>query len=55
METDIRTHLKTLYLDWVNEWLSTANMAAAYGIPVVDMIMLVEMGQKYHEEDLNNG
>jgi hypothetical protein len=41
------------YLDFVNNYLTIGKFAEATNIPESDILVLLELGQKYNEEWLN--
>ena len=43
----MRTRLKDLYLEYVNEWLTIEALAEHHNINMVTMGVLVELGQEY--------
>ena len=42
-------HLQSLYLDWVNNWLTINAFCDHHDIDPSDAITLIELGRKYHE------
>ena len=42
----------TVYLDWVNNYLTLEYMALDYNLPYEDLRTLVETGRKEHEESV---
>lgn len=48
----MKEKLIEFYLDWVNNWLSTVKMAEHYGLTKCECQELIEMGRKYHEENI---
>ena len=48
----MKEKLIEFYLDWVNNWLSTVRMAEHYGLTKRECQELIEMGRKYHEENV---
>lgn len=50
----MKKHLITLYLDWVNNWLTLSKMAEHYGIDPVDLDQLIHIGRKAHNEAVKN-
>ncbi len=48
----MKKQLIDLYLDWVNNWLTTGRMSDHYGVEPLEMEQLIEMGRKYHEENV---
>lgn len=45
--------LMLFYLDYVNKYLTVDYMADSYGLSYDDTIMLIEMGKKYHKDQVN--
>jgi len=48
----MKKHLITLYLDWVNNWLTLSVMAEHYGIDPIDLDQLIHIGRKLHNESI---
>lgn len=46
--------LRTLYLDWFNNWLTIDAFCEHHGIHRDDAITLIELGRKYHEQHCEN-
>mgnify|MGYP003626023702 FL=1 len=46
----MKTQLLTMYLDWVNNWLTVDAFSDHYELDHRDAISLIDMGRKYHEE-----
>lgn len=44
----MKQHLIDFYLDWVNNWLSTVEMAKHYGLTKRECQELIDLGMKYH-------
>lgn len=52
---DIDTVLADFYLDWVNNYLTIAKMAADYGLEEDECQTLIEIGRKMHEKRVSYG
>jgi hypothetical protein len=50
----MKKQLIDFYLDWVNNYLTTAKMAEHYGLNEGNCIALINMGKRYLEEDVRN-
>lgn len=48
----MKKQLIDLYLDYVNNWLTTGKMADYYGLDTSDLETLIAIGKKYHEENV---
>ncbi len=48
----MKKKLIELYLDWVNHFLTVDRLAEYYEITVDEANVLIEMGRKYHEENV---
>lgn len=46
----IRDTLQKVYLEWVNDYLTTQQMAEHYGLEYDDMKALVDTGMRIHDE-----
>lgn len=51
---NIRETIISFYLDWVNNWLTPASMAAYYNVSVEECKQLIDLGLKWHVESLLN-
>lgn len=49
----MKAQLITLYLDWVNNWLSISNMADYYGMAEDELHQLINIGRNAHAIQLN--
>ena len=47
---ETRDTLQKVYLEWVNDYLTTEHMAEHYGLDLGDMSKLVLIGSKIHME-----
>ena len=47
---ETRDTLQKVYLEWVNDYLTTEHMAEHYGLELGDMSKLVLIGKKIHME-----
>jgi|15BtaG_2_1085339.scaffolds.fasta_scaffold05478_1 hypothetical protein len=47
----LRETLKNLYLDYVNNYLTSSKFALDNDLPTRDMAVLIVMGHRYHDED----
>lgn len=48
----MKEKLIEFYLDWVNNWLSTVKMAEHYGLTKRECQELIQLGSKYHLEQV---
>lgn len=47
---ETRDTLQKVYLEWVNDYLTTQQMAEHYGLNFNEMDALVDMGRRIHNE-----
>lgn len=54
---NVRKIVTEFYLDWVNNYMTIAKIAEDYGMRQSDVIVLINMGRRYHEDhlDFKNG
>jgi hypothetical protein len=43
---------KTLYLEWLNDWLTDDAMASCYGVEPAIMSRIIDIGRHKHETSL---
>jgi hypothetical protein len=48
--TTFQEHLRTAYLDYVNNYITVAKFAEHNNITDTDAQIIIDMGRKYHEE-----
>lgn len=48
----MKKQLIALYIEWFNNFLTISRISEYYGIDSEDMKVLIEMGKKYHEEEI---
>lgn len=48
----MRTKLKEMYLDYVNNWLTTQAFADHHNIDISTMQTLLEIAKRLHEDDV---
>lgn len=41
-----------LYLDWTNNYLTHTKIAEHYGVDTDDILTLIDLGRKYHEQNV---
>jgi hypothetical protein len=49
---NVRKTITEFYLDWVNNYMTIAKIAEDYGMRQSDVIVLINMGRRYHEDML---